>query len=69
MPQVDKNALDWVPLSPEALKVIYDEELKSVNAEVEFFSTAVGVEKMMIKSKRYTLLKKTACMLIRQKTL
>ena len=46
MPQVDKNALDWVPLSPEALKVIYDNQLKSVNAEVEFFSTAVGVEKI-----------------------
>ena len=44
MPNVAKDALDWVPLSPEALKVIYDEELKAVNVDVEFFATAVGVE-------------------------
>lgn len=44
MPNVAKDALDWVPISPEALKVIYDEELKNVNVEVEFFAMAVGVE-------------------------
>lgn len=44
MPQVDKNALDWVPISPETLKMIYDDELNKANVEVSFFSTLVGAE-------------------------
>ena len=44
MPNVKKDELDWVPLSPEALKVIYDDEVKAAGAEVGFFSTVVGVE-------------------------
>lgn len=45
MPNVAPDALDWVPISPEALKVIYDEELAEVGVTVEFFATVVGVEK------------------------
>ncbi len=42
-PHIDPNRLDWVPISFEHLKVIYDEEVTNSGAEVRFDTLVVDV--------------------------
>lgn len=41
MPHVDKDAMDWVPIEPEKLKVIYDELVQEAGVTV-LFQTLLG---------------------------
>ncbi len=36
MPHIEKNAMDWVPIDPEALKRVYDDLVSGSGAEVMF---------------------------------
>lgn len=42
-PHIDPTAVDWVPISAEALKVIYDNELSRAGVEIRFDSLLVDV--------------------------
>ena len=42
-PHIDPTAVDWVPISAEALKVIYDDELSRAGVEIRFDSLLVDV--------------------------
>jgi len=44
MPHVAPDALNWVPIDPEALKVVYDELVAEAGVTVRFFTSLVGVE-------------------------
>jgi len=44
MPQIPKNALDWVPIDPERLKQVYDDLVTIHGGTVQFFSTVCHVE-------------------------
>jgi len=43
-PHVAPEALNWVPIDPEALKVVYDELVAEAGVTVRFFTSLVGVE-------------------------
>ena len=51
-PHVVENALDWVPIDPEALKRIYDEKLAEAGADVLFggFITGADAENGTVKA-------------------
>lgn len=40
----DPNWLDWVPIIPEELKIIYDDMVTGAGAEILFFTQVCGVE-------------------------
>lgn len=44
MPHVSKDAMDWVPIDPEKLKVIYDELVQEAGAAVLFHTQLGSVE-------------------------
>lgn len=43
-PHVPKEQLDWVPINPEALKVIYEDMVLGRGAEILFHTTLASVE-------------------------
>ena len=44
MPHVTDDALNWVPIDPEALKAVYDELVTGAGATVRFVTSLVGVD-------------------------
>jgi hypothetical protein len=44
MPFLKPDAVDWVPIDPEALKVVYDDLVTENGADVMFMTTLAGVE-------------------------
>lgn len=44
MPHVEPESLNWVPIDPEALKVVYDELIGEAGATVRFMTSLVAVE-------------------------
>lgn len=44
MPHVARDALNWVPIDPEILKVVYDDLVADAGAEVRFVTSLVAVE-------------------------
>ena len=44
MPHVPPEAMDWVPIDPEALKIVYDDLVAEAGVTVRFFTSLVAVE-------------------------
>ncbi|WP_083607055.1 FAD-dependent oxidoreductase [Paenibacillus helianthi] len=44
MPHVSKDAMDWVPIEPEKLKVVYDELVQGAGAKVQFMTQLGAVD-------------------------
>ncbi len=44
MPHVDPESLNWVPIDPEALKVVYDELVAEAGVTVQFVTSLVAAE-------------------------
>jgi len=44
MPHIDQNQLDWVPIDPEKLKIIYDELIIESGASILFNTSFCAVE-------------------------